>query len=391
MKNYLLYLVLLPFFLFSQSKLEYKFNQLLIKEDFDTVSVDWPIVLTDDLFISIDNSQYYLNNNKNNENAVISSWINDLEYFKVETSFKLAPREIEKPYLGIVTNSKDDGSEAIIFDFDGAKRFRIRYYNNGKTKIVTKKNSKDGWKKSDNLNRYEEFNTISIQTNGSIYELYINDKLEFSFDINYIIKKTISIGKFGLIVGPNTRSRMNYFNIYSDEKYNGINKTINLKKGDLDNILNENLVMSEKIDSLLFVNKKIIQLENALSILENEFKITSSIKDSLMSENIRYEELKNLIGEIDDNLLISLTKELKSQIEVNQGLKQDIEELSDSINYLIQSNELFKLELLNSVIEKENNKKNVEENLKNDSIIKIETETIDIKENINIEKKDDYE
>ena len=36
-----------------------------------------------------------------------------------------------------------------------------------------------------------------------------------------------------------------------------------------------------------------------------------------MSENIRYEELKNLIiKEIDDNLLISLTKELKSQIEV---------------------------------------------------------------------------
>ena len=59
MKNYLLYLVLLPFFYF-QSKLEYKFNQLLIKEDFDTVSVDWPIVLTDDLFISIDNSQYML-------------------------------------------------------------------------------------------------------------------------------------------------------------------------------------------------------------------------------------------------------------------------------------------------------------------------------------------
>ena len=123
MKNYLLYLVILPFFLFSQSKLEYKFNQLLMKEDFDTVSVDWPIVLTDDLFISIDNSQYYLNNNKNNENAVISSWINDLEYFKVETSFKLAPRVIEKPYLGIVTNSKDDGEKAIIFDLMERKDF----------------------------------------------------------------------------------------------------------------------------------------------------------------------------------------------------------------------------------------------------------------------------
>ena len=47
--------------------------------------------------------------------------------------------------------------------------------------------------KSDNLNRYEEFNTISIQTNGSIYELYINDKLEFSFDINYIIKKLFQL------------------------------------------------------------------------------------------------------------------------------------------------------------------------------------------------------
>ena len=38
-------------------------------------------------------------------------------------------------------------------------------------------------------------------------------------------------------------------------------------------------------------------------------------------------------------------------------------------------------------MKKENNKNNIEENLKNDSIIKIKTETIDIKENIDIEKK----
>ena len=368
MKNYLICLLFISNYFFAQSKLKINFNQSLIKENFDSISADWPITISDDLFISIDNGEYFLNNSRNNENAVISNWKNDLKSYKIQTSFKLAPREIEKPYLGIVTNSKDDGSEAIIFDFDGAKRYRIRYYSNGKIKIISKKNSKDGWKKSDNLNRYEEFNNITIQTNGKVYELYINNKLEFTFDINYIIKKSISIGKFGLIIGPNTRSRVEYFNIYSDQDYNGINKTINLKKGDLDEILNENNEMSNKIDSLLIENKKILQFESVISILEDELKITSALKDSLMSENLRFEELQNLLGEIDENLLISMTKELKSQLEITQILKQDKKALQDSINYLIQSNELFKLELLNSVIDKENNKKDNTEKSLIDSI-----------------------
>ena len=368
MKKYYYLLFFLAYFSFSQSKLGVDFTQSLIKEEFDTVSLEWPIVLSEKMFVSPDKGEYFLNNNKNSEYAVISSWENDLSSYKVETAFKLAPREIEKPYLGIVTNSKDDGSEAIIFDFDGAKRYRIRYYNNGKIKIITKKNSKDGWKKSDYLNRYEEFNNITIQTNGKVYELYVNNQLEFSFDMNYVIKKDISIGKFGFIIGPNTRSRVDYFNIYSNQDYDGINKTINLKKGDLDKILNENDEMSNKIDSLLMENQKILQLESAISILEDELKTNSTIKDSLMSENLRFEELQNLLGDIDENLLISMTKELKSQLEITQVLKQDKKALQDSINYLIQSNELFKLELLNSVIEKENNKKDNTEKSPTDSI-----------------------
>ena len=393
MKKYYYLLFFLAYFSLSQSKIGIEFTQSLIKEEFDTVSLKWPIVLSEKMFISPDKGEYFLNNNKNSEYAVISNWENDLLSYKVETTFKLAPREIEKPYLGIVTNSKDDGSEAIIFDFDGAKRYRIRYYNNGKIKIITKKNSKDGWKKSDYLNRYEEFNNIKIKTDGKVYELYINNQLEFSFDMNYVIKKDISIGKFGFIVGPNTRSRVDYFNVYSSQDYNGINKTINLKKGDLDKILNENSIMSNRIDSLLMENQKILQLESAISILEDELKITSTLKDSLMSENLKFEELQNLMGNIDDNLLISMTKELRSQLEITQVLKQDKKELQDSINYLIQSNELFKLELLNSVIEKENNKKDMNEKLPTDSIVKKDMNE-PIIENLNdqlIEKKENDE
>ena len=90
-----------------------------------------------------------------------------------------------------------------------------------------------------------------------------------------------------------------------------------------------------------------------VSILEDELKITSSMRDSLMSENLRFENIQNLLGDIDENLLISMTKELKNQIEITQILKKEKKELKDSINYLIESNELFKLQLLNSVIDKE--------------------------------------
>jgi len=295
MKRYLYFLSFIVYFSFSQSKIDVNFNQSLVKENFDTVSLEWPIVLSDEIFVSPDEGEYFLSNKKNSEYAIISTWNNDLLTFQLELSFKLAPREIEKPYLGLVTNSKDDGSEALIFDFDGAKRYRIRHYNNGKIKIITKKNSKDGWKKSDNLNRYEEFNNVIIKTNGRIYEVYINNKLDFSFDANYAIKKPISEGKFGFIIGPNTTSRVDYLQIFTDENYNGINKTITLKKGDLDEILNQKNKMSIQIDSLLMENKKISLLESAVLILEDELKITSSIKDSLMLENLRFEELQNLL------------------------------------------------------------------------------------------------
>ena len=102
--------------------------------------------------------------------------------------------------------------------------------------------------------------------------------------------------------------------IFSDENYNGINKTITLKKGELDKLLNKNNHMSNKIDSLLMENQKILQLESVVSILEDELKITSSMRDSLMSENLRFENIQNLLGDIDENLLISMTKELKKQI-----------------------------------------------------------------------------
>ena len=196
------------------------------------------------------------------------------------------------------------------------------------------------------------------------------------------------------IIGPNTISRVDYMQIFADENYNGINKTITLKKGDLDEILNQKNKMSIQIDSLLIENQKISQLESAILILEDELKITSSIKDSLMSENLRFENLQNLLGDIDENLLISMTRELKSQLEITQILKQEKKELQDSINYLIQSNELFKLELLKSVIEKEDNKKdNDETELPTDSIINkdINESIIEEKDNIVIEKKDDNE
>ena len=144
MKIHFYFLFLLTYFSFSQSKISTIFDQSLLKENFDTINLHWPVLVSENLFISPDEGEYYLNNKKNNEYAVISTWKNDLLTYQLNTSFKIAPREIEKPYIGIVTNSKDDGSEALIFDFDGAKRYRIRYYNNGKVKIITKKNSKDG-------------------------------------------------------------------------------------------------------------------------------------------------------------------------------------------------------------------------------------------------------
>ena len=108
-------------------------------------------------------------------------------------------------------------------------------------------------------------------------------------------------------------------------------------------ILNEKLSLErEKYDK---ANQRIFSLKEQIDGLENELKTTNQIKDSIHREIAKFQPFEDLIEKKGD-FMYTLTTDLKEQIEKNKILQQENKKLLDSINYLINKQESFKLEYL---------------------------------------------
>ena len=123
-----------------------------------------------------------------------------------------------------------------------------------------------------------------------------------------------------------------------------------------DGDLNRLLKNAEKLkdDKTIEENQKIKQLENVIEILENEIKYISSINDSIEIENKKFEPFVDQIDG-DYDILYTISKDLKNQIENNRNLRTENNLLIDSIKKIKNSQEQFKLEYLNKIIAIEKN------------------------------------
>lgn len=136
---------------------------------------------------------------------------------------------------------------------------------------------------------------------------------------------------------------IDYFYISALENYNGINKVLNLSEEDAKILLEEKkeiqkLLNQEKLDAVK-------ELESVIELLEIQLKSNNKLIDSLRSQNKRYEPFEDIINE-NGNFMYTLTKDLKNQMEKNKKLKNINTILNDSIKFLINRQEEFKLEYL---------------------------------------------
>ena len=337
-------LLLLGFSSAAQQTVHKKLNQILLEESFSELNDIWPVITNDDNFFVFDKGEYFMNRTKTETPyAIMANWQNDLNSFSLRTSLMLGPAESSYQSLGLIFRASNDGQSALICDINKLHRFRIRQLRNGTYHIITTE-GKDGWIKNNAIKGINEYNDINIKTNGSDHDIFINGSLVYSFRI-----ENLEAGSFGILIGPETKGRIDYINIYADELYRDKSK-IYLSDDEIKELIAENDDLKIKLEQSL--DARALELENAIRILENQLKTMRLVNEQLDKENSQYAIIKSAVDTNQVDLLMDLSHKVINKTLENRQLKIENKLMTDSLKSVKMNFENLEVELFQKVIDK---------------------------------------
>ena len=340
---YILFL-LMGFSSTAQQTVFKKLNQILLEESFNELNDIWPVITNDDNFFVFDKGEYFMNRTKTETPyAIMANWQNDLNSFGLHTSIMLGPAESSYQSLGLIFRASNDGQSAMICDINKSHRFRIRQLRNGTYHIITTE-GKDGWIKNNAIKGINEYNDINIKTNGSDHDIFINGSLVYSFRI-----ENLESGSFGVLIGPETKGRIDYINIYADELYRDKSK-IYLSDDEIRELIAENDGLKIKLEQSL--DARALELENVIRILENQLKTMRLVNEQLDKENSQYAIIKSAVDTNQVDLLLDLSHKVINKTLENRQLKIENKLITDSLKSIRMNFENLEVELFQKVIDK---------------------------------------
>ena len=335
---------LLGFSSTAQQSVHKKLNQILLEESFSELNDIWPVITNDDNFFVFDKGEYFMNRTKTETPyAIMANWQNDLNSFSLRTSLMLGPAESSYQSLGLIFRASNDGQSALICDINKSHRFRIRQLRNGTYHVITT-DGKDGWIKNNVIKGINEYNDINIKTNGSDHDIFINGSLVYSFRI-----ENLEAGSFGILIGPETKGRIDYLNIYADELYRDKSK-IYLSDDEIRDLMTENDGLKIKLEQSL--DARALELENAIRILENQLKTMRLVNEQLDKENSQYAIIKSAVDTNQVDLLMDLSHKVINKTLENRQLKIENKLMTDSLTSVKMNFENLEVELFQKVIDK---------------------------------------
>jgi len=328
----------------AQQTVHKKLNQIMLEESFSELNDVWPVITNDDNFFVFDKGEYFMNRTKiGSPYAIMANWENDLTTFSIRASLMLGPVESTNQSLGLIFRASNDGQSAIICDINKFHRFRIRQLLEGRYQIISSE-GKDGWIKNTAVKGINEYNDINIRTNGTDHDLYINGILVYSFRI-----EGLQEGAFGLFIGPETKGRVDYINVYADELYRDKSK-IYLSDDEIRTLIKENEDLKIELEQSL--DARALELQNAIRILENQLKAMRLINEQLDKENSQYAIIKSAVDTNQVDLLMDLSHKLINNTLENRQLKIENKLIADSLSNVKVHFENLEIELFQKVIDK---------------------------------------
>tara|TARA_B100000497_G_C7477640_1_gene293590 strand:+ start:35 stop:670 length:636 start_codon:yes stop_codon:yes gene_type:complete len=156
-------------------------------------------------------------------------------------------------------------------------------------------------------------------------------------------------GGFGFFIGPETKGRVDFFNVYADELYRDASK-VYLSNKQIKNLIKENDYLKIELEQSL--DARAIELQNALRILEKQLTSLDLINKQLDKENSQYAIIKSAIDTTQTDLLLHLSHKVINSTLDNRQLKILNSMLIDSLANAKINFENLEIDLFQKVIDK---------------------------------------
>ncbi|MEP7169155.1 MAG: hypothetical protein ABI855_07260 [Bacteroidota bacterium] len=337
-----------------------KFDKLSLSENFDTTSAYWTTVANADNLLIVQEGEYILNRKaQSSPFAIMADFENDLSTFRLVTSIKLEKSSTDEGYTGIIFMMQPGARGGFVFEINKIKQYRVRQLTtSGTYKYITGDSKTGGWMASKFINETNSYNLIEIKTSDRNYDISLNNNYLLSFsEIEY------KSGRMGFVIGPGTKGRIDFLYLFSSSKgtesassnENAHETPVQKEQGGPDIIeLTESIIkLKTQINKLTDQNEDLKRtleamkgddeevenqkknFQNTIKDLQTEISRSAASYDSLTKVNkelLKYKEM--VAGNENSDLIISLSKTVKTEKEANQLLRKQNKELSDSLSIL---------------------------------------------------------
>jgi hypothetical protein len=312
-------------------------------DDFNENSGKWPMVTTVENYFVVDQGEYFMNRNSEaSPYAVMANFPNEMTKFHLESSVRLGPVEDKEQSIGLIFMSQSEANSAMVFEINGYSRFRMKKINAGYIDFYTGgESSRDGWEKFSEILPPGEINVLEVKYSSGNYDLQINGQYVMSFydpDFKY--------GGMGLFIGAKTKARVDRYYVRGPEIDSSLVacEECEQKRRQLEE---ENKQLREQLNQRM--DAQMIELQSVIQLLEEQLMESNKENELLRKEIAQYEELRFLLGNIDRDLILTLSRNLKTEMQENQYLQQEIRALKDSLSQLNSDYDSFRLDVLEKI------------------------------------------
>jgi len=326
---------------FAQQRIFGEFPREAFVDDFNENAGKWPTITTTENYYVVDSGEYYMNrNNPVAPYIVMANYKNELNVFHIATKIKMGPSDNDQSSVGIACMVQTEKNSALIFEFNQKQRFRIVKIKDGQ--LVPLSNTRDGWEKSSQLKGINEFNLLEIKSAKGDYDFYINGGLVAS-----LYDGEFSYGNMGFFLGPETKARADYFYVRTTPP-SPEELARSACEEEMEQLRKENEALKKELSQRM--DEQIVELQGVIRLLESQLAETTEENERLKKEIIQYEEIRYLVGNIDRDLLLTLSRNLKSEIEKNNQLSRENYQLKDSIARLNEQYREFQTQVLDKIL-----------------------------------------
>lgn len=334
----------------AQNPIALDYGVIQLREEFSEENANWNYMTTVENLYMPDKGDLFLHrNNPNSAYAFVTKWENSLSTFSILSRLKLGPAETTDQSIGIICLVQRDGKGAVVVEFNKFKEYRVKLLVGAYYRYISGTAEGKGWVKSNHLRGKEDYNELELRVALPQVDAYINGKFVQSFDV-----PDYSPGQMGIIIGPNTKAKADYFYVYTTEK-------ASMEADSTTNAEETPVTPTEQIAKMRY---ELEMKERSLRECQMERqKAVSTLEEQVGSLNEENAKLKLQIGQlaefrdqilvdIDEDAFLTIAKNLKEEIVKNERLEKQVQIYRDSLRLTHQNYNKLKLALLDKAIKK---------------------------------------